>query len=106
MVPIQERCLFEKTVFIEKVTSLGTVLRLKLEPLDNEQVKLLEDWRKPKRSAKFKRVHNEEGKVLAFEALKLRQGFQEVFELEGVTPSKLQHHHMEKGKSDVRDIFD
>lgn len=84
MVPVQNRHLFEETVFVEKVTSLGTILRLKLEPLDNEQVKLLEYWRKPKHSAKFKRVKSEEGKVLAFEVLKLKESFGTVFELEVV----------------------
>ena len=82
MVPVQNRNLFEKTVLIEKVTSLGTVLRLKLEPLDNKQVKVLEYWRKPKHSAKFKRVKNEEDKVLAFAEFGLELSFQALFELE------------------------
>jgi len=83
MVPIQNRNLFEKTVLIEKVTSLGTILRLKLEPLDSEQVGVLEYWRKPKHSAKFKRVKNEEGNILAFKELGLELSLQALFELEG-----------------------
>ena len=64
---------------VERETSLGTTLRLKLEPLANQQVKILEYYRKPKGSDKFKRVRQEEKQIFAFDDLNLGQSFNELF---------------------------
>ena len=64
---------------IEKVTSMGTVIRLKLEPLANKQVKILEYSRKGKHSQSFKRVKAEEDKVIAFAQLNLEKSFEDLF---------------------------
>jgi len=70
-----------ENVVVDKITSFGTTLRVTLEPLDNEQVKIIEYRRKAKRAAQFKRVPSEEGKVVAFEQLKLDTSFTELFKL-------------------------
>ena len=65
-----------------RTTSLGTTLRLVLEPAGEERVRVLEYHRKPKRSEKFKRVKSEEGVVLPFEQLNLDKSFTELFAAE------------------------
>ncbi len=64
---------------VERQTSLGTTLRLKLEPLPKENVKIIEYYRKPKGSDKFRRVKQEEKQIHAFSDLKLNQSYNEVF---------------------------
>lgn len=67
-----------KTV-IERETSLGTTLRLTLEALTDERVRILEYYRKPKGSSQFRRVKSDEGEVLPFSQLGLEESFAELF---------------------------
>ena len=69
----------ESEAIIEKVTTMGTVIRLRLEPLENEHVRILEYSRKGKHSQSFKRVKTEENKVIAYEQLKIEQSFSDLF---------------------------
>lgn len=64
---------------INKVTSLGTTLKVTLEPLEGERVRVLEYYRKAKRASQFKRVKSEEGQVISFDKLNLEQSFDELF---------------------------
>jgi hypothetical protein len=68
------------TAIIERTLSTGTTLKLKLEPLQNEQVRILEYWRKPRRGVSFRRVKDEEGKIVAFTQLNLAQSYTDLFE--------------------------
>ena len=78
----EQRHLFEKTTFVERSTALGTSIRLKLEPLAEQQVKILEYYRKAKGGSQFKRIKSEEGKVIAYAKLGFKEGFEELFGLE------------------------
>lgn len=68
------------TVTVERVLSTGTTLKLRLEPVANEKVRILEFWRKPRRSVSFRRVKDEEGRVVAFDQLKLAQSYAQLFD--------------------------
>lgn len=68
-----------ENVVVNKTTSFGTTLKVTLEPLEKEQVRIIEYYRKAKHSSQFKRVRSEEGKVVAFEQLKLDKTFGELF---------------------------
>ena len=50
--------LFDKSVVVERVTSLGTTIKLKLEPVGENRVKILEYHRKHKGKEGFKRVES------------------------------------------------
>lgn len=71
----------EAGVTFEKTTSLGTTVRSVLEPVGGDRVRILEYYRKPKRSTQFRRVKSEEGKVLPFEQLGLDTSYREFFSL-------------------------
>ena len=77
---VQQGHLFNKTVLVERELSTGSVLRLKLEPLEGKKVRVVEYYRKGFLSEKFKRNHGEEGKVFAFEDLRLNESFSALFE--------------------------
>lgn len=70
-----------KTVTFERETSVGTTLRVTLQPLEPPFVRILEYYRKPKTSERFKRVRSEEGAVLSFEQLGIEASFAEFFSL-------------------------
>jgi hypothetical protein len=72
--------LFDKTVLVERTLSTGSVVRLKLEPLANNRVKVLEYYRKGFLSDRFKRHIEEEGKVFPFEDLNLSESYARLFE--------------------------
>ena len=73
--------LFDKSVVVERATSLGGTVKLKLEPLGENKVKILEHHRKHKGKEGFKRVKAEEGVVLPFAQLKLTESYDELFPL-------------------------
>jgi hypothetical protein len=74
--------LFDKSAVVERVTSMGSSIRMKLEPLSDGKVKVLEYYRKTKDSAQFKRVKSEEGQIVAFEKLGLKQSFTAIFDIQ------------------------
>ena len=73
--------LFDKSVVVEKVTSVGSTVKLKLEPLGENKVKILEYHRKAKGKESFKRIKSEEGGTVAFTQLGLTEGYEELFPL-------------------------
>ena len=73
--------LFDRSVVVERVTSLGTTVRLKLEPVGENKVKILEYHRKHKGKEGFKRVKAEEGVVLPFAQLNLSESYEDLFPL-------------------------
>ena len=56
-------------------------MRLKLEPVGDERVKVLEYHRKQVGSRDFRRVRNEEGLVYPFASLGLAERFEDLFGL-------------------------
>ena len=70
--------LFETARLVERTLPNGTVLRLKLEPLLGETVKVSEYHRKVF-GTKWQRLPEEEGRVVRFDQLKLTSSFAEVF---------------------------
>ena len=77
----QARHLFDKSTYVERETSTGNVVKLKLEPLEGEQVRVLEYHRKQVGSRDFRRVRGEEGVVYPFASLKLEARFEDLFGL-------------------------
>ena len=75
----QARHLFDQSTFVERETSTGNVVRLKLEPVGSEQVRILEYHRKQVGAREFKRVKGEEGAVYPFASLGLAESFDELF---------------------------
>lgn len=71
--------LFDKAVMVERTLSTGTVLRLKLEPLGEGKVRVLEYHRKGFLHERFKRQKDEEGKVFVFADLGLSQSYHALF---------------------------
>ncbi len=76
----QQGNLFDKTVLVERELSTGSILRLKLEPLEDERVRVIEYYRKGFLSDKFKRHPDEEGKVFTFESLNLKESYTALFD--------------------------
>ncbi len=79
MTMIYQGHLFDKSVMVERTLSTGTVLRLKLEPLGEGKVRVLEYHRKGFLSDRFKRLPQEEGKIFALLDLGLNQSYQALF---------------------------
>ena len=73
--------LFDRSVVVERVTSLGSTVKLKLEPIEEHKVKILEYHRKTKGKESFKRVKAEEGVVLPFAQLNLSESYEDLFPL-------------------------
>lgn len=63
---------------VERTLPNGTVLRLLLEPLPEEQVKVLEYHRRAL-GERWQRLREEEGRAVRYEQLKLSRPFAEVF---------------------------
>ena len=70
-----------KSVVVERVTSVGSTVKLKLEPLGKHKVKILEYHRKHKGKEVFKRIKSEEGAVVPFEQLGLAESYEGLFPL-------------------------
>ena len=70
--------LFETARRVQRTLQNGTVLRLKLEPLPGERVRVSEYHRKVP-GTKWQRLREEEGRVVRYEQLKLTSSFAEVF---------------------------
>lgn len=71
--------LFDKSMMVERTLSTGSIVRLKLEPLGEAKVRVLEYYRKGFLHDRFKRCKEEEGKVFAFADLRLEQSYQSLF---------------------------
>ncbi len=70
--------LFSSARMVERVLENGTVLRLLLEPLPGEHVRVLEYHRRAP-GERWHRLREEESRVLRFEQLKLARPFFEIF---------------------------
>lgn len=70
--------LFSSARMIERTLPSGTVLRLLLEPLPGERIRVLEYHRRAP-GERWQRLHEEEGRTLRVEQLKLKCSFFEVF---------------------------
>jgi hypothetical protein len=70
--------LFSSARLVERTLSNGTVLRLKLEPLPGERVKVLEYHRKAP-GERWQRLSEEEGRTLPYDQLKLPRSFADLF---------------------------
>lgn len=78
---MQQVHLFDRSAFVERATSVGTTVRLKLEPLGEERVRVLEYHRRGKGKAAFRRVRSEEGIEVSFAKLGLSESYDELFSL-------------------------
>lgn len=76
--PVFQDDLFSAARLVERTLQNGTVLRLKLEPLPGERVRVLEYSRKPP-GERWRRVRGAEGRTLSYERLHLSRTFAEVF---------------------------
>lgn len=76
--PVFQDHLFSSARMVERTLENGTLLRLKLEPLSGERVKVLEYHRKAS-GERWQRLREEEGRTLHYDQLKLRHSFAEVF---------------------------
>lgn len=63
---------------VERTLSNGTTLRLKIEPLPEGRVKVLEYHRRVS-GERWQRVREEEGRVLVYSQLNLAQPFDKLF---------------------------
>ena len=71
--------LFNDLVLVERTLSSGTVVRLLIEPTENQQVRILEYSRLSPKTNRFKRQPGEEGKMLEFSKLGLSLGYDALF---------------------------
>jgi len=70
--------LFSSARMVGRTLPNGTVLRLLLEPLPGERVRVLEYHRRAP-GERWQRLREEEGRTLRFGQLKLTRSFSEVF---------------------------
>lgn len=71
--------LFDKRVIVERELINGTVIRLLIEPVENERVRVLEYHRLSPKTNRFKRQFEQENKVLEFGKLGLSLSFADLF---------------------------
>lgn len=83
--PVFQDPLFSRERTVQRTLANDTVLRLKLEPLPEERVRVLEYHRQPPGGA-WGRQRGEEGRVLPFAKLRLPQTFSAVFGQANVQP--------------------
>lgn len=76
--PVFQDDLFSSARMVERTLQGGTVLRLKLEPLSGERVRVLEYYRKAP-GERWQRLSGEEGRTLRYDQLKLNHPFAELF---------------------------
>ena len=76
--PVFQDDLFSSARVVERTLSHGTVLRLKLEPLPGERVRVLEYHRKAP-GERWGRVLEEEGRTLRYDQLRLSPSFADLF---------------------------
>ena len=79
--PVFQDDLFSSARVVERMLANGTVLRLKLEPLPGEQVRVLEYHRKAP-GERWGRVPAAEGRTLRYGQLKLSPHFADLFPIE------------------------
>jgi hypothetical protein len=75
----QQRHLFDTTETVSRVLSTGSTVRIKLEPLGDGHVKILEYYRKARNSDRFVRERAEEGYIVEFSQLGLEPSYEELF---------------------------
>jgi len=81
-VPVFQDDLFSSARVVERTLQNGTVLRLKLEPLPGERVRVLEYHRKVP-GERWGRVPVEEGRTLRYDQLKLTRPLADLFPAKG-----------------------
>ncbi|MFA5568452.1 MAG: hypothetical protein WC972_07370 [Trueperaceae bacterium] len=62
----------------------GSTVRLLLEPLPGERVRIREYYRRRKDQTRFERVREQEGQSVTFELLRLERSFAELFPQAGL----------------------
>lgn len=70
------------SVVVERTTSMGTTIRVNLEPAGDGRVIVHEYLRRAKGGSRFQRVASEEGVVVPFEKLGLEQSYEALFGLD------------------------
>ena len=78
---LYQKNLFDNCVFVERALSSGSVVRLRLEPVGEAEVRVLEYHRQAAGQTRFKRISHEEGKVQSYASLNLSLAFEIVFGL-------------------------
>ena len=78
---LYQKDLFGTCVFVERSLSSGSVVRLRLEPVGEAEVRVLEYHRQAAGQTRFKRISHEEGKVQSYADLNLSLAFEVVFGL-------------------------
>lgn len=76
-----EATTMNRRVTFERQTSLGTVIRGSVEPVGDDEVRILEYYRKPRHSSQFRRFKREEGVVVPFAQLGVDKSFEDFFNL-------------------------
>ncbi len=76
--PVFQDNLFSAAREVERMLKNGTVMRLKLEPLPGERVRVLEYHRKAP-GERWQRVREEEGRVLPYTQLRLSATYRALF---------------------------
>ncbi len=73
------------TVRVERtLEDSGSTVRLLLEPLPGERVRIREYYRRRKDQARFERVRKQEGQSVTFELLRLERSFADLFPQAGL----------------------
>lgn len=61
------------------IESTGSTIKLLIEALPDQQVRIIEYHRRRKNETRFHRAKDEEGQILPFHLLKLEQPYEELF---------------------------
>lgn len=69
--------LFDPSRTVERTLESGNLVRLRLEPVGDARVRILEYYRKA--GSGWHRCPEEEGRLVLYSQLKLRQGYGELF---------------------------
>ncbi len=76
--PVFQDTLFDATRVVQRLLKNGSSIRMKLEPLGEGRVKILEYSRKAQGGV-WHRCPDEEGRVLPYEQLRLQQRYESLF---------------------------
>lgn len=76
----EQPTLFDASRLVERQLESGVTVRLRLEPLPDGHVRVLEYRRRGHDDARWRRRPDEEGRTYPFAALGLGLGFEDVFD--------------------------
>lgn len=71
--------LFDRSRRVERRLSTGAVVQVRLEPLGDDRVRVLEYRRRGRVDGRWRRRPEEEGRVYPFDALGLELPYDEIF---------------------------